>query len=847
MAAATFERQLGARFPPPCVLFAFLVDRTLPVQPPGAGKRTWQPNASATIEHLRSSTMTQVDDNSIKRHAQLTELFLAVCELDPAARQQALAGSCPNDPQLQREIEELLLQDEAMLSAEPIGEPPPAVGNGFPTIRAADSTFDALSPPYFVGNDADSLLSDEQVIAGYRLEARIGRGGMGVVYKATQLNLNRTVALKVLPSAAGTLQPELIERFQREARAAGALRHPNIVPIHDFGVSAVGHYYAMEWIDGPSLDHVVAALREKLDGPREPAASDPVPTPVVTSRPIPLLPNELPFSAAYFERVVAWMLDACAALTAAHAAGVIHRDIKPGNLLISSDGRLRVADFGLVDVETNASLTVQHGVVGTLRYLSPEQLFGRRVPLDPRADLYALGATFYELLTLRPLFGDRSAESLVASVIAEEAPLASAANPKAPRELSAICGKLLQKMPADRYASAEEASADLRAARAGRPISAHQQGAAMRGLRKIRRLRVPLGVAILLGIVALITAQMFGSWRETDREATEEFLRVGLLAQQEQRWNDAETNYRLALEHDERNVRALGNLAIVLKERFNAETPQSSEMLDEAAELLDIALDAQPHHGGLWNVLGVVQKKRGQLESAIVAYENALSVPDASSAARIAALNNLGELYWMLGEPDEGARYIREAAREADETNTAAWYAWCDLAALELYLGEPNAELSIARAFDEKAEPGWRMHLVRARIRLELPRAYDPEAAFRDALAAQERSTADWRIERTLAIAALRTDRFEEAMEFADSAISLGDDSEIPRLVIGIAHAYQGDRESAERALGAALDRAAERGGGNGYNVATERGLFWIVADDATDALMDELRSLIGE
>src|SRR5262245_44509529 len=292
-------------------------------------------------------------------------------------------------------------------------------------------------------------------LGDFEVLGELGRGGMGVVYEARQLSLNRTVALKVLSGSLG-LSERAVERFRREAEAAARLHHTNIVPVHATGEEGGTHYYAMEWVQGPSLDKVIRWLREAPPGETgeaEPTASTTAP-PVECGGPsgavatlpcppgppregAPPPPGSLPApgtGGAYFDAVARLIAEVADALDHAHRQGVIHRDIKPSNLLLAPDGRLSLNDFGLARLLEEPGMTATGECVGTPLYMSPEQVAAGRAPLDHRTDIYSLGATLYELLTLRPPFAADRRDQLLAMVVLQEPTPPREVNPRVPRD-----------------------------------------------------------------------------------------------------------------------------------------------------------------------------------------------------------------------------------------------------------------------------------------------------------------------------------------------------------------------------------------------------------------------------
>ena len=270
----------------------------------------------------------------------------------------------------------------------------------------------------------------------YLLIEELGRGGMGVVFRARQETLDRVVALKMVRP--GTLaSDEELQRFRAEAAAAARLRHPHIVSVHEVGQIDGQHYFTMDFIDGPSLARRLA---------REPLTEQ---------------------EAADYVRLVARAVDH------AHQNGILHRDLKPSNILLDEAGQPHVADFGLAKQIGDSSGQTQTGaVVGTPSYMAPEQANGRNKDLGPPTDIYGLGAVLYELLTGRQVFRAGSALETIAMVIEREPVPPRDLNPKIDRDLETICLKCLQKEPSERYPSAAALADDLDRYRIGESISA---------------------------------------------------------------------------------------------------------------------------------------------------------------------------------------------------------------------------------------------------------------------------------------------------------------------------------------------------------------------------------------
>jgi outer membrane protein assembly factor BamB len=327
----------------------------------------------------------------------------------------------------------------------------------------------------------------------YQVLEEIGRGGMGVVFKAVQPALKRTVALKVL-IAGEDASEEAIKRFHREAEAVAKLgHHPNIVPVHDIGQEGKLHYFALHYVEGKPLDRMID------DGEIAP------------------------------KRAALMAMKLADALQHAHDQGIMHRDIKPSNILVSREGEPQISDFGLArDVQSDSRMTRSGMTLGTPAYMAPEQADGRIEDIDTRSDVYSLGATLYEMITFQPPFEGAMILNVIKKVLMDEPVPPRKFNRLVEKDLETICLKCLEKDPAKRYPSARELARDLQRYLEGEPILAVPAGPVTRVWRKIKRNRgASVGIAATCLSVGALTLVLFGPGTlavETDPSGAEIFV-----------------------------------------------------------------------------------------------------------------------------------------------------------------------------------------------------------------------------------------------------------------------------------------------------------------------------------
>jgi tetratricopeptide (TPR) repeat protein len=416
-------------------------------------------------------------------------------------------------------------------------------------------------------------------ITGYKTLERLGRGGMGVVFKARHLELDRVVAIKML--LAGThADREDLSRFRLEAEAVARLQHPHVVQIFEIGEQDGQPYYAMEFVDGGHLG-------SHTSGIPQPATK--------CARVIKVLAHTLHY---------------------AHQRGVVHRDLKPANILLTQDGEPKITDFGLAKRLEAKGMTESGILIGTPSYMAPEQAAGGKRPVGPTADVYSLGAVLYELLTGRPPFRAETSWDTVAQVLADEPVAPSRLQPKVPRDLETICLKCLQKNPEKRYSSAELLAADLSRYLEGEPILARPVGWLERSAKWVRKR--PAVAGLLAAVVVVAVAGFAGMYWKMRAEqlarhdadvAQQAATEQRLIAEQALAKAEIETASALAISDFLRND---------LLEQASPESQPDRELkletiLDRASENIAGQFDRQPLvEAALRQTIGATYVKLGK-------------------------------------------------------------------------------------------------------------------------------------------------------------------------------------------------------------------------------------------
>jgi tetratricopeptide (TPR) repeat protein/predicted Ser/Thr protein kinase len=536
------------------------------------------------------------------------------------------SGPIPASPGLETGVESTIADAETV-DITRVLPPPTAVAVAGSSRDARDTPFSEISSEpqtERAPDDAEGQFPGRpSAIAGYEILGVLGRGAMGVVYKARQRGLKRVVALKMI--SAGTHSgPDELARFRSEAVAAAELQHPNIVQIYEVGEESDVPFFSLEYVEGGSL-------ARKIDG-----------TPQPTSE------------AAHLVCVLA------EAMEYAHRRGIIHRDLKPANILLTADGMPKISDFGLAKrLADDVGQTLLGSILGSPGFMAPEQAAGQLGEIGPRSDVYGLGSVLYNLLTGRPPFRAASVLDTLQQVKTQEPIAPSQFQPKLPRDLETICLKCLQKDPALRYATAGDLAEDLRRFEAGKPIVARPVALAERLWRWCRRnprAAAMSGAIVLLVVGWAVTSTVLYRRAMANQEAA-------VLAAAAARWQEA-----LALEN-------------AAEARRNADQAQRSADLarrreESARATAQSAITQMIHLGD--QVLGRLRAKHDPpqaetqwlrlrddlialMAKEMVAMAQQIERQEVISFAVVATHQQLGDLLRKFGKGEDARRQFRRA------------------------------------------------------------------------------------------------------------------------------------------------------------------------------------------
>ncbi len=687
--------------------------------------------------------MTHLDR---ERWGKIERVLDRALDRSPAERDAWLERECRDDPLLLRDVRGLLAADRRAGSvlAAPTGEflarlaheiggdrdgaplDTETVDLGFSAVGArpvadafantVDSIADAPtatddSPPEWTG---PRLVG--KTIAGYRILRTLGMGGMGAVFEAHQDKMNRRVALKVMARHLA-VSKKGVRRFAQEAWIAGKLNHPNLVKVYEHGEWEDLAFFSMELVDGGSLADVVEAMRKT--GRHERLG--------------------LEFgSHQYVHWAIEQVITAARGLDFAHRQGVVHRDIKPMNLLLSTEPpTIKIADFGLAFEQDATRLTTEGNVMGTLRYMPAEQIQGKTSELDARTDVYALGVTLFELVTLQPPYHGDTAQAYTNAVLSGESRRARRINTRISKDLETVIGKALELSPNDRYESAAVLAQDLENVLNLRPIVARPPGRLERAWKWARRKPVHAALIAVLALGLPVAGTI--AVRETQRMASARETRIEQLTR-EIRWLEGRRRHTAAIARgeellavDPRNTFALSHLALT-RSRLSKQSglppqaPAHEQALTEItrvvetlpgvawplrvrAEVLDVAgrtADAEADRRRAAQLGGDVTEEELELDARL-AMEN--EQYDAALAAYSELVRRRPESAWIVAMRGTAYDYQDEFDKAEQEYRVAVGIdptldmTLVDLAHLATRKGEwTDARAYLDRAFDVNPE-----------------------------------------------------------------------------------------------------------------------------------------------
>jgi serine/threonine-protein kinase len=591
-------------------------------------------------------------------------------------------------------------------------------------------------------------------IPGFSVESLVGFGGMGVVYRARQMRLNRTVAIKMLLHGRLSSATE-VARFEQEAKLLGAVCHPNIVQVFDFGEYEGRPYLVMEFIEGKTLGEVLDAK-----------------------------PQQASFAASLLKTL-------SGAVQIAHAAGVIHRDLKPGNVLMLANGQPKITDFGLArriegdDASSSAAaLTRTSSRIGSPSYMAPEQARGNSDEIGPATDVYALGAILYESITGRPPFLGETISDTERQVLEMEPVAPRRLNAGCPRDLETICLKCLQKSPRLRYATASVLEDDLRRFLAREPIVARRIGRSRRLGMWVRRR--PVHAALLLASTLIVGAAIaFGLWLWTDRTETRRAINVEIAAAVAAERRSDWTAARAAVERAE--VRLGGR----------AEPQLRAELEQRKSELVQVARLDAIHIRRLM----LSDRETAQFSQFAAEYEREFEraglgsqAEPAPAVGRRVADSPIRSAWimaldvWLPYEPDEAKRdWLASVIREVDSDNGG----WRD------QVRDPKNRTdvaAIARLATEVNVADAPIQLQIALGRMLAATGGDWQSYFKRL---QRTHPADYWVNSLSATMQMRSGSADEAIAYARAALAARPDEAMSHVILGLALglARQSDEE----------------------------------------------------
>jgi len=496
-------------------------------------------------------------------------------------------------------------------------------------MQADDSDFDDTTTQY-------ELIS--QTLGDFEILKMIGQGGMGAVFLARQVSLDREVALKVISSVGGA-QVKNLDRFKRESKVLAKISHPNIVPIYEVGQQGPYFYFAMEYIKGVSLDKIISSIRKAKSGDKASVVMQrclEVQASIYdNNRPDDDKPNGAEIDTDYIVEMSRIIVGIASALYYAHKKGILHRDIKPSNILIASDGTAKLVDFGLAKGQTQETITITGEFFGTPSYVSPEQI---RKPeaVDCRSDVFSLAATYYECLTLRPPFGGDTVNEILTKVISREAIPPKKYCPRLSTDFNTVLLHALEKSPDDRYQTAGDFVADIRNILEFKPITAKRPSITRRVYKTLRRNPFKFAAAGVLIVAIIFGYYLFSGYMQTrNRINSMKFQTAGRREYEAGRFSKAVAFFEKALEVNTKDAEAyydIGECYAYLEEN------------NKAIEAYKKAIEIEPYHAAAYWGLGLCYGEIKNYQKSIDSYKRAIEIDPCNIDTQLGLGDSYSEL-----------------------------------------------------------------------------------------------------------------------------------------------------------------------------------------------------------
>ena len=520
-----------------------------------------------------------------------------------------------------------------------------------------------------VAADADDF---PERLGEFQLVRRLGGGGMGVVYEALQERLGRTVALKLIRPE-HLYFPRARERFRRETEAVAKLQHPAIVSIYTVGEERGIPYFAMELVRGATLADILTMVETRA--PESLRGEDLREAVLGGSGFETIEDNEATrrlFDASWTDACARIVFRIADALAHAHSRGVLHRDIKPSNIAITPAGRVVLLDFGLATASVDVRMTTYGTAVGSVLYMAPEQIEGRIDEIDARTDIYALGVTLYELLTLQVPYSGRTSDEVRAAIRDGKVPSLRVRNHRVSRDLETVCLKAIEGERGRRYASMQEFAADLKRVLEREPIAARPPGAAARTLRWIARnpattMASLLAAVLLVGVPTLLYVQQLSYGNELERALDAEMLARDAATQARELADRERERAQLEARDSETVASFLADIfASADPQREQGRPPTAAELLRRGVGRIERELADQPE------LRARLQERMAESFRGLGLYDDALPLAERALAVRRVlhepgdvrtadALSLLGTVRRLAGLTDQGVAELEEA------------------------------------------------------------------------------------------------------------------------------------------------------------------------------------------